>query len=117
MSIRQDQLSIADELAALISGNASMGYVGAAVQRSHRFPLHIISQIENMARKSNSPISLIINQLLECGIDAVLAKLSDEDAKEIKRISPEQLARATASDKQAGGATKASAQRKTDRTK
>lgn len=85
-------------LAALIQGNASIGMHGATVQRSHRFPLRIFTQIENMARMGGVPVSLIINQVLECGLDAVLKELPVETANEVLLISAEQLNRPLISD-------------------
>jgi hypothetical protein len=40
----------AEILAGLVTGDASLLSMTATVQRSHRFPLHIFTQIENMAR-------------------------------------------------------------------
>lgn len=85
-------------LAALIQGNASLSMHGATVQRSHRFPLRIFTQIENMARMGGVPVSLIINQVLECGLDAVLKELPEETANEVLLISTEQLNRPLISD-------------------
>lgn len=85
----------AEFLAGLIQGSANINSTMATVQRSHRFPLYIFVQIENMARMGNVPVSLIINQLLECGLDAVLKELPEDLAREIGRLSKEQIERKT----------------------
>lgn len=87
----------AQTLAALITRRGESGYVGATVQRSHRFPMHIITQIENMAEMASSPISLIINELLQCGLDAVKKELPEEVVKRISLMSEEQIKRPTKS--------------------
>lgn len=87
--------SKAEFLAGLIQGSANLQSTMASVQRSHRFPLHIFVQIENMARMGNVPVSLIINQLLECGLEAVIKALPEEQAREIGRLSKDQLERKT----------------------
>ncbi len=85
----------AEFLADLIQGSATYQSTMASVQRSHRFPLHIFVQIENMARMGNVPVSLIINQLLECGLDSVLKELPEDLAREISRLTQEQIERKT----------------------
>lgn len=85
--------SKAEFLAALVTGHASLGQTAATIQRSHRFPFHLFAQIENMARMGGVPVSLIINQVLECGLDAVLKEVPEDVAREITLISPEQLSR------------------------
>lgn len=80
----------AEFLADLLQGSATYGSSMATVQRSHRFPMHIFIQIENMARMGNVPVSLIINQLLECGLEAVVKELPEEQAQLVNRVSEEQ---------------------------
>ncbi|MEI7613649.1 MAG: hypothetical protein WCK63_12115 [Betaproteobacteria bacterium] len=75
----------------LLTGDASYSSAGATVQRSHRFPMALFLQIENMARIGGVPASLVINQLLECGLEAVLKQLPEDAAKKVKLITPEQL--------------------------
>lgn len=91
MSDERYEPTKAEFLAGLITGNASMESSMATVQRSHRFPLHLFWQIENMARMGGVPVSVIINQLLECGIDAVMDELSEEQQTRVRLITPEQL--------------------------
>jgi hypothetical protein len=81
----------AEFLADLLQGSATYGSTMATVQRSHRFPMHIFIQIENMARMGNVPVSLIINQLLECGLEAVIKELPEEQAELIYRASEDQI--------------------------
>lgn len=113
MSDKQYIPTKAEFLADLVSGTASYSATMGSVQRSHRFPLHIITQIENLARMGDVPISLIINQLLECGLDAVLHQLSDDVASQVRMISPEQLDRKMVGDQVE---VKAKATRKTKAT-
>ncbi len=80
----------AEFLAGLIQGSSNLQSTMATVQRSHRFPMHIFIQIENMARMGNVPVSLIINELLECGLEAVIKELPEEQAKLVNRVSEEQ---------------------------
>lgn len=87
----------AEQLANLVSGSATSSYTGATVQRSHRFPLHIFIQIENMARMGNMPVSVCINELLGCGLEAVRKELSKEALEELTLVSKEQIERPTKS--------------------
>ena len=83
----------------LLTGDASYGFVGATVQRSHRFPMDMFLKIENMAKMGGLPVSLIINQLLVCGLDAVLKELPEEAAAQMKMFTPEQLSREAVTDR------------------
>lgn len=85
----------AERLAALVTGNASTSYMGASVQRSHRFPLHLFIQIENMARLGGMSISSCINELIESGLEAVKKELPKEIVDELTNISREQIERPT----------------------
>jgi len=71
----------------------------ATVQRSHRFPLHLFVQIENMARMGGVPVSLIINELIECCLDAVKQELPEDVAQEVARATQEQIDRPTVTEK------------------
>lgn len=93
MSEERYEPTKAEFLADLLQGSASYASTMATVQRSHRFPSHIFIQIENMARIGNVPVSLIINQLLEAGLEAVENKLPDALKNEIHSIQEEQLER------------------------
>ncbi|WP_139326293.1 hypothetical protein [Azonexus hydrophilus] len=96
MDYENDEPSKAKFLASLLHGSGSMDAISSTVQRSHRFPLHLMLQIENMAEQAGVPVSLIINQLLECGLEAVSKELTEEQIKAIIAIRPEQLERKTA---------------------
>lgn len=93
MAINQNKPTEAEILASLIKRNGSMSMFSASVQRSHRFPLHLFTQIENMARMADVSISTIINQLLAAGLEAVNENLSEDEIKEIRFVSKEQLDR------------------------
>lgn len=81
----------AEFFAQLIKGEASQEMRIASVQRSHRFPLHIFTQIENLARIGEMPVSAVINQLLECGLEAIEKELPPSIVRETKIISEKQL--------------------------
>lgn len=83
----------AEMLASLLKRNAGLEQVTATVQRSHRFPAHTFIQIENMARMANVAVSVIINQLLECGLQAVHQELSEDEIRQIHVVSKEQTER------------------------
>jgi hypothetical protein len=85
--------SEAEILASIVSGHGSHSYLGGAVQRSHRFPLHLFTQIENMARVAGVPVSAIINQLIECGLEAVKPKLPENILKQLTISSTKQIKR------------------------
>ncbi len=85
--------SEADFLANVIKGKVNYESRTASVQRSHRFPIHIYAQMENLARISQMPVSMIINQLLECGLEALEKELPPELAGEVMRVKLEQLDR------------------------
>lgn len=80
-------------LASLIKGRANFSSFHATVQRSHRFPLHVFSYLENMAEMSGAPVSVIINQVLEAGIEAVTKELPEEINAQLKCVSQAQLDR------------------------
>ena len=81
----------AEMLASLLTGNANMVERCATVQRSHRFPLHYFVQIESMAKAANVPVSLIINQLIGCGLDAVTEELPEDVVKKLTSCTREQF--------------------------
>lgn len=83
----------AEILASLIKRSGHMEMASASIQRSHRFPLHLFTKIENMARMADVSVSAIINQLIEVGIESVKLNLSEKEIEEIDFISPEQLDR------------------------
>lgn len=87
----------AEMLAALVIGNADMEQMGATVQRSHRFPLHLFIQIENMAKVAKVPVSVIVNELLDCGLDSVRQKLPEEILKQLNITTKNQVDRPTKS--------------------
>ena len=89
--------SKAELLANLVTGNGSMSQAGAAVQRSHRFPLHIFIQIENMAKMAGVPVSVCINELLDCGLEAVRKKLPEEALGQLNYVEKGQFERPTKS--------------------
>jgi len=83
----------AEFLADLIQGSATCASTMSTIQRSHRFPAHIFMKIENMARIGSVPISLIINELLEAGIEAVESNLPEGFVEQIHAIQEDQLNR------------------------
>lgn len=87
--------SPAEILAGLVLGTAALTQSEATVQRSHRFPLVLFKQIENMARMGGVPVSLIINQLIECGLVAVKHELPEDKRQEVSRMSTKQFERPT----------------------
>lgn len=117
MSDDQYVPSKAEFLADLLTGNASFGSVSASVQRSHRFPLHLFVQIENMARMGGVPVSLIINQLLECGLDAVLHELPEEIASQVSKCTKDQFDVPTVTDRVEVKAKRSTSKPKLDRVK
>lgn len=50
MSQDRKELTEAKMLAAMLIGSMDMSMGAASVQRSHRFPLHIFTKMENMAK-------------------------------------------------------------------
>ncbi len=80
MKVKNGEPSEAQMLAAHIKSGGAGGLDerSATIQRSHRFPAHLLKQIEQMARASNRSTSFIINQLLNCGLEAVNKELSGD---------------------------------------
>ena len=95
--------SKAQQLASLLSGNASSGYRGATVQRSHRFSTHHFILIENMAKLANCSVSAMINQVIDVGVDALYEHLPQELVKQIHSVSPEQMNKSNSSVSQSVG--------------
>ena len=77
----------AEMLASLVSGTAGISGSTSTVQRSHRFHSHILAQIENMAQMGGVPVSVVINELLEVGIEAIQNQLTAEESNKIFRMS------------------------------
>lgn len=86
-------LTSAKQLATLLRGKAKTEWIGASVQRSHRFPCHIFGQIENMAKMSNHPVSTIIDLLLEAGLESVKKELPSELLDQVEVLSDSQVNR------------------------
>lgn len=93
MNAEKHEPTQAEQLAALVTGNAGIEQMGGAVQRSHRFPLHLFVQIENLAHMADTSVSVIVNQLLECGLEAVREKLPEDVAAQVSRVTKEQIER------------------------
>jgi hypothetical protein len=93
MSQDRKELSEAKMLAAMLIGSMDMSMNAASVQRSHRFPLHIFTQMENMAKIANVSVSVIINQMLEAGLEAVMIELPKEIQQQVTHVSEAQLNR------------------------
>lgn len=100
MSDDNYQPTKAEFLAGLVTGSMSMESKMASVQRSHRFPLHIYIQIENLAQIGNVPVSVIINELLECGLEALSKELPPEVLQESKIVRDDLTNKAYFNDRQ-----------------
>ena len=87
----------AEMLASLVTGNASMVDHQATVQRSHRFPSYLFNQIENMSRAADVPVSVIINQLIGCGLEAVKKELPEKIIRQLNTLTQKQAERPTKS--------------------
>lgn len=83
----------AQQLAALVRGTAKTEWIGQSIQRSHRFPIHIFGQIENMAKMSNHSVSTVIDLLLEAGLESVKKELPPELIEQVQILSEEQVNR------------------------
>jgi hypothetical protein len=95
MSTERSEPTKAQMLAALVTGGAGMSAVHATVQRSYRIPLHVFTQIENLANVAQVPVSVIVNELLVCGLDAVGKLLPPDIVKQVGMVSKAQIAQAT----------------------
>lgn len=93
------ELSAAAMLASLVTGSGQSMHAEATVQRSHRFPLHLFAQMENLAHMGKVPVSLIINQLIESGLQAVKRELPADVIKKMTLITQAQLDRPLVTDK------------------
>ncbi len=98
MTIDKEEPTKAEMLAGLVTRTASTKHVLATVQRSHRFPVHIFTKIENLARIGGVPVSLIINELLECGLEALDKALPKEVEEQIKMVHEDQMDRVLVTD-------------------
>lgn len=74
----KNNISKADVLVDILNNQGEYFLKTNSVQRSHRFPEVLFIQIENLARIGKVPVSLIINELLDCGLEVVRQKLSKE---------------------------------------
>lgn len=90
METEVPKLTDAQILAGIITGDLGLSQTMATVQRSHRFPLHIFSQIENMADMAKAPVSVIINELLECGLESVKKELPQSVVDQIITVTAKQ---------------------------
>lgn len=117
MSDERYEPTKAEVLAGLVTGNARFEQVGGAVQRSHRFPLHIFVQIENLARMADTSVSVIVNQLLECGLEAVRKELPEDVAEQVARVSKDQVDRPVKKLREKAGAYKPATDSHSEETK
>ncbi|WP_018985520.1 hypothetical protein [Methylophilus methylotrophus] len=85
----------AEHLASVIEGRGFSSYIGASIQRSHRFPFQQFIIIENMSKLADCSVSAMINEVIQVGIEAMYKELSPETIKKINFISDEQLSRAS----------------------
>ena len=102
----------AECLAAVITGDASTRQIMSTIQRSHRFPSHILCQIENLATMAKAPVSLIINELLACGLDSVKDKLPEDIIDQMTIMTSEQASRTSVMDSTEVNARNSAARRK-----
>ena len=86
--------SKAEQLASILSGNARTELITATVQRSHRFPLHLFTQIENMAKLADSSFSAMVNEVIGVGLDALYEELPEETVKNIRITTEAQIKKA-----------------------
>lgn len=86
-----DVPSKAQQLAAILSGNASTAYRTATVQRSHRFPIHEFMMIENLAKIADCSVAAMINQVIAVGIESLCEHLPEEMAKGLSHVTQEQV--------------------------
>lgn len=91
---KENMPSKAEHLANIITGNASTEKISATVQRSHRFPLDLFTQIENMAKLADSSVSSMINEVIEVGLDALYVELPEETVRQICMITEAQIKKA-----------------------
>lgn len=99
MTEKREELSAAEMLASLVTGSGGYFHAQASVQRSHRFPLHLFAQIENLAKMGGVPVSLIINQLIESGLEAVKENLPPDTVARMTLITQKQLDRPMITDR------------------
>ncbi len=116
MTRSRKEPSKVEMLASLVTGQGEAAYTMASVQRSHRFPVHVFAQIENLAKMGGVPVSMIINELLDCGLDALMAELSEEEVAKVTRLTKEQLDRPTVTDRADSKEYKATRKRKSRKT-
>lgn len=77
-------------LASVVTKQGNSFSADLTVQRSHRFPVILMVQIENMAHMAGVSVSNIINELLEVGLDEVWKELPVEARMEIVKVRKEQ---------------------------
>lgn len=85
--------SKAEILAGLVTGNAAIEQYTSTIQKSHRFKFADLMFMENMAKKADCKLSVIINQVIEVGIDALSKELPEEVYRELSQIDFERLER------------------------
>jgi hypothetical protein len=95
MSNKEYEPSKVEMLASLVIGSGKQSHVMETVQRSHRFPLFLFLQIENLAKHAKVPASVIINELIDCGLEALRQELPEDVARSITRITKDQTERPT----------------------
>lgn len=95
MSDERYEPTKAEMLAALVTRQGQHSYAMATVQRSHRFPMHVFVQIENLAKHADVPVSVVINELLDCGLEALLKELPEDVAQKVFTVTKDQMERPT----------------------
>jgi hypothetical protein len=99
LTTKRNEPTAAEVLASLVAGSGQYMQATVSVQRSHRFPIGLFTQIENLAKMGGVPVSLIINQLIESGLEAVKENLPPETVAKMTLITQKQLDRPMVSDR------------------
>lgn len=83
MNNKRLEPTAAQMIAGLARGTAQYEEMEMKVQRSHRFPVGLFLQIENLASVSRVPVSMIINLLIESGLEAVKKEISPDLVRQL----------------------------------
>lgn len=103
----QNNPSKAEHLANILTGNGESQFIGATVQRSHRFHLDQFIKIENMAKLADCSVAAMINQVVEVGIEAVCEHLPKDFVQQMRVMSQEQFNKANSNAREKVGTFKA----------
>lgn len=85
--MKQDTLiaepTTAQIIVSQVVGTGRSGYTGVVIPTTLRLPAYLMAHADELAHRAKISRNYMLSQLVEAGIDAVFAQLSDDELREI----------------------------------